>query len=124
MPSYRNPITYRSYRTKHHRLKSAASTNATSVKASAGQIYGCAAYNRTNQDKYLKLYDKASAPTVGTDVPAWTICLPARGGYDAPASPIGEPFENGIAYAITANVEDTDTTVVGVDDVHGRILYA
>ena len=124
MPSYRNSAVYRAYRTQRHRIKSAAGTNATSVKAAAGQIYGVAIFNRTNQDKYLKLYDKASAPTVGTDVPAFTICLPGRGGYDAPASPIGEPFENGIAYAITANVEDTDTTAVGVDDVHGRILYA
>ncbi len=55
--------------TPYHRV-STADTNATSVKASAGTHYGVQAGNVNAAARYLKLYDKATAPTVvGTDVP-------------------------------------------------------
>jgi len=55
---------------------SAATTNATSAKASAGEVHVILATNTTATVKYLKLYNKASAPTVGTDTPILTIALP------------------------------------------------
>ncbi len=51
------------------RKLSAASTNATSLKASAGTLFALYAVNLNAAMRYVKFYDKASAPTVGTDVP-------------------------------------------------------
>src|SRR5581483_5493004 len=62
------------------RVKSAASTNATSVKASAGRLYQIHLCNTSAALKFVKFYNKASAPTVGTDTPVATYPLAANGG--------------------------------------------
>jgi hypothetical protein len=104
------------------RIKSAAGTNATSVKGSAGQLYGFYLYNNTSYPMFLKLYNKATAPTVGTDTPAFTIGIPAFGGCVHEFA-LGVPFGTGIGYALTGGVADADTTATAVDDVHGVLLY-
>jgi hypothetical protein len=104
------------------RVKAAASTNATSLKGSAGQLYGYALFNNTASAKFVKIYNKASAPTVGTDTPAFTIIVPASGGANVEWS-MGIPLGTGVAYAITGAVADSDTTSTAADDVHGLILY-
>jgi hypothetical protein len=104
------------------RVKAAASTNATSVKASAGQIYGWYLYNKTTTEKYFKVYNKASSPTVGTDTPAFTIPIPPNGG-SVHEFTMGIPLGTGIAYAITGAVADSDTTAVAAEDVHGFLLW-
>lgn len=104
------------------RVKSAASTNATNIKAAAGLLGGYTFYNTTVSPKYVKLYNKASAPTVGTDTPFMTLPIPANGGREISfAIPI--TMSVGISYAITGGVADTDTAAVAVDDVTGAIFY-
>lgn len=104
------------------RVKAAGSTNATSVKGSAGQIYGWYLYNKTTTEKYFKVYNKASAPTVGTDTPAFTLPVPPNGG-SVHEFTMGIPLGTGIAYAITGAVADSDTTAVAAEDVHGFLLW-
>lgn len=58
-------------------LNSAATTNATSVKATAGNIYTITLSNNGAAAAYFKLYNKATAPTVGTDTPLDVITIPA-----------------------------------------------
>lgn len=107
------------------RIKAAASTNATSIKASAGQIYAWALFNNTTTARYVKIYNKASSPTVGTDTPAFTIIVPgATGGSGTNIEfSMGIPLGTGIAYAITEGIADSDTTSCAADDVHGVLLY-
>lgn len=106
-------------------VKSAAGTNATSVKASAGNITGIALVNNSTAIKFVKFYNKASAPTVGTDAPVAVIGLPVSGGNFVPDHTWVFPrFSTGIAYAITGLVADSDTTAVAANDVSGWILYA
>lgn len=95
---------------------SAATTNATSLKASAGQIGELYGTNNAGTWAYLKLYDKASAPTVGTDVPVHVIGLPPNSGGQL-AVPAGLQFATGIAYAITGGIADADTTAVALNQV-------
>lgn len=102
------------------RIKAAAGTNATILKASAGQIYSIDVFNNAAYAVYLKLYNKATSPTVGTDTPIWTIPVAAGGGYSRDF-PRGKTFSTGIAYAITKNNADTDTTVIVADDLTGSI---
>lgn len=104
------------------RIKAASSTNATSVKASAGNVYRIIVGNTTASARYLKLYNKASAPTVGTDTPLFTIYIAPNSAMNY-VSDIPINFTTGIAYAITGGVADTDTTAVTADDVHGALLY-
>jgi lysophospholipase L1-like esterase len=60
----------------NNHLISANSTNATSVKASAGSVGLIVVSNINAAVRYLKMYNKASAPTVGTDTPVMTIAVP------------------------------------------------
>lgn len=107
-----------------YELISAATTNATSVKASAGTVYGIQAYNNGASAAYLKLYNKASAPTVGTDTPVKTIMLPAGGGSNIPIPSVGTNFGTGIAFAITGGMANSDTTAVALTQVAVNIDYA
>lgn len=52
---------------------SLATTNAVSIKNAVGNIQSIAASNLSGSTRYLKLYRKATAPTVGTDVPVIVI---------------------------------------------------
>lgn len=97
---------------------SAATTNATVVKASAGQLGGLQVFNNSGTIGYLKLYNKASAPTVGTDTPVKTLLIPANtsgAGFIVPRSQIGTQFSNGIALAITGGIADNDNTAVAAN---------
>ena len=105
------------------RVQSAASTNATSVKAAAGQVYVIALGNNGASAAYLKLYNKASVPTVGTDIPVATYLVPAGGNLIAPFRG-GKPFTAGIAYAITGAGGDSDATAIAANQVTGSLEYA
>src|SRR5574343_139784 len=109
-----------------YKLISAATTNATSVKASAGQLYSIIAIGTTANIRYLKFYNKASAPTVGTDVPVLTIPVPGntQGAGVAIHFTVGTVFSTGLAFAITAGVTDADSAAVGANDVIVNLTYA
>lgn len=108
------------------RTISAASTNATSAKASAGQLYGWSITNTNAAVMYVKLYNKASAPTVGTDTPVITIAVPGStvGGGTNYNSDIGIAFATGIAYATTTGAADSDTAAVAANEVIINLFYA
>lgn len=108
-----------------YKLNSAASTNATSLKASAGQIYSIMATNTNAAVRYLKLYNKASAPTVGTDTPIQVYALPGAttGGGFALSIPVGMEFTTGIAFALTTGAADSDTGAVAANEIIVNITY-
>jgi hypothetical protein len=109
------------------RVISAASTNATSAKGSAGKVYTIIATNINAAVRYLKLYNKASSPTVGTDTPVFTIAIPgntAGAGIVISFGDTGVNFATGIAYAITTGVADADTGAVAANEIVVQVLYA
>jgi hypothetical protein len=93
------------------RLVSAATTNATVVKAGPGKLFGWVASNTNAAARYLKIYDTATAPTVGTTVPKLTILLRA-GGSESYNTRDGIVFATGISFALTSGVADNDTGAV------------
>ena len=102
------------------RLISAASTNATSIKASAGTLYSLSITNVNAAICYVKLYNKASAPTVGTDTPVLVYGVPgnaAGAGHAVPVPTCGIAFSTGIALAITTGAADSDTGAVAANEV-------
>ena len=105
-----------------YRVMTTASTNAAGVKAAPGNLYGAKLTNTSSGLRYVKFYDMATAPTVGTSTPILTVVLAANGGSFPPLEqPI--PFFLGIAYAITEGVADSDTTATAANDVVGTLLY-
>jgi hypothetical protein len=104
---------------------SAATTNATSVKASAGQVYGIYCSNINAAVRYLKLFNKASAPTVGTDVPVLVFAIPgntAGAGFAIEFSN-GVAFGTGIAFCLTTGVTTADTGAVAANEQVVNLLY-
>lgn len=98
------------------RLISAATTNATSLKASAGQVYSIYVNNLNAAARYIKFYNKASAPTVGTDTPVATFAIPAGGALNITSDTMGLAFATGIAYALTTGIADADTGAVSASE--------
>ena len=105
------------------KLIAAGTTNATSVKASAGRVYGWSYSNTAASARYVKLYNKASAPTVGTDTPVMLIAIPAGQSVTQFVGP-GVSFATGIALATTTGYADADTGAVTAGDVVGTLFYA
>lgn len=109
-----------------YKLISAATTNATSVKASAGTLYGIQVFNLNAAARYLKLYDKASAPTVGTDTPVKVLMIPgntAGAGVVVPVATCGLIFSSGIAFALTTGITDADTGAVAASEIVVNLDY-
>lgn len=104
-------------------VNSAANTNATLVKGSAGTLFNIGASNTGGAAAFIKLYNKATAPTVGTDVPVLTLVVPAGGNVDFDLGPMGHRFATGIGLAITNLAADTDTTAVAASQVKVLTSY-
>lgn len=103
-------------------LNSAATTNGALVITGTSGLQGLYATNTGATDAFIKLYNKATAPTVGTDVPVMIVPVPAavsgRPGV-AQISPgfSGYRFALGLGIAITGGAADADTTAVAAGQV-------
>lgn len=86
-----------------------AGTNATYV-GTARRVDMVAISNPTANAVYVKLYNKGSAPTVGTDVPIVTIPVPASSTFTQNFGVTGMRFSTGLAWAATGGMDATDTT--------------
>lgn len=109
-----------------YKLISGASTNATNVKNAAGKVLMITASNTNAAARWLKLYNKASAPTVGTDTPVHTFIIPgntAGTGTNIPVPSVGLDFATGISFAITTGVADSDTGSVAANDIVVNLAY-
>jgi hypothetical protein len=87
---------------------SAASNNSTLVYAGPNLVQALFVINTTGTVYYLKLYDKATAPTCGTDTPKWRIPLPINAATAVPTE--GLQFNLGTGFCIVANLVDSDNT--------------
>lgn len=105
------------------RKLAAAGTNLTSVVAGRARLHSLSLQGTTAAIKYVKIYDKATAPVVATDVPKYTFAVPASGQMINPEFGFGIPFDNGIAIAMTGAIGDTDTTALVANDVIMNMGY-
>jgi hypothetical protein len=106
--------------TPYH-LISAATVNATNVKGSAGTIWGLDFANTNAAVRFIKLYDKATAPA-STDTPVKTIEVPANGQFSR-AFPVGIAFTTGIGFRTTTGLADNDTGAVGAGELSIDLEY-
>ena len=94
-----------------YNVVTAASTNSAVVKATAGMLYEITISNPTATAAYVKLYNKATAPTVGTDVPVLTQAVAAGATVALNFGQVGKRFATGIGIACTAAAAASDTGV-------------
>ena len=104
-------------------LSSAATTNATSIKASPGSLYSVTASNVGAAAAFLKIFNLATAPTVGTSVPFLTIPIAASGVANINFGAQGMRMSAGISFSITMLVADADTTAIAAGQVKVAIAY-
>lgn len=104
------------------RLNSAATTNATVVKAGGAELYGWSLYNANAAVRYVKLYDKATAPTVGTDTPVIVLPVPP-GAAIAALGEQGIGFTRGLTFATTTGAADSDTAAVAANEIIVNLFY-
>ena len=99
-----------------HNLITAATTNIAVIKATAGNLYETVVSNVTATPVYVKLYNKATAPVLTTDVPVVTIPVPANSINSLNFGAIGKRFAAGIGISVTGAIGATDSTnaVAGV----------
>lgn len=108
---------------------SAGSANQDSqvIKDSQGVLGMISVYNVATSARFLKLYDKATAPTAA-DTPVQTYAIPAAAassaaGTNVPIPPgpnaahAGLGFEHGISFRITTGIADDDDGAAGADEV-------
>jgi hypothetical protein len=110
----------------YQKFISDTTTNATAVSSVPANISILHMENSGDGVRYVKFYNKASAPVVGTDVPLITIGIPAvsSSSFTLPAL-IGIDFSIGISFAITLGAADGDATPLTVTaNVTGLIAYA
>ena len=110
-------------------VNSAATTNGALILTGTSSVHSLWATNEGASPAYIKLYNKATAPTVGTDVPEMIIPVPAAvGGVPGVANPnmgfIPFRFALGLGIAITRNAIFSDTTAIGAGEVKVKLSRA
>jgi hypothetical protein len=86
-------------------------------------VYSITASNTGAAAAFVKFYNLATAPTVGTSVPVFTMSIPASGTVTIAPAMVGIRFSTGIALAITNLAADTDTTAVAAAQVKVATSY-
>lgn len=107
-------------------VNSAATTNGALILTGTSGLSAFYATNEGASYAYVKLYNKATAPTVGTDVPEMIIPVPpAAAGVPGVATlPMGFHgfrFALGLGIAITRNAVFSDTTAIGASEVKVKL---
>lgn len=94
------------------------------VKASAGQLYHMTVINTNAAVRYLHLYNKASAPTLSTDTPIYTIPIAGgSNGREVDLSEYGLQFTTGIAWSYTTDDNTIPTTAGTSGELHASFAY-
>lgn len=102
-------------------LVTAGSTNATNVKASAGQLYGITVYSNAAYPVYVKFHNNAGTPTAGAGVVQTLGCQ--AGVLNNMSWPDGIAFSTGIAFTVVKGIADSDSTAVLANDAVIDIQY-
>lgn len=113
------PATSGGYTTFH--LVSAGSTNATSVKGSAGQLYGYYIFNANAAARKVAFHNTSGTPTAGASI-FFSLVIPASSAANV-SFPAGVPFSSGIGITTVTGTADSDATGVASGDLIINLFY-
>ncbi len=103
-------------------LVSAATTNATNLKASAGQVYGWYIYNSNAAARKVAFHNTAGTPTAGASV-VFAIVIPPTSAANVEYT-TGIAFATGIAITTVTDLTDAGATAVAASDLIINIFFA
>lgn len=106
--------------TTYH-LVSAASTNATNIKSSAGKVTGWYIYNSNASARKVAFHNTAGTPTAGSSI-FYSIVIPGLAATNI-SFPDGIDFSTGIAITTVTDLTDAGNTAVGLNDLIINIYY-
>lgn len=98
-------------------LVAAATNNATLISTGKHTVYAAQLGGIGAAPAYLKIYDKATSPTCGTDTPIKTLIIPAastaaNGAGSNIMIPLGAKISNGLGICVVTGIADSDNTAV------------
>lgn len=100
---------------------SAATNNAASMKTLPGKLVGLNGLNATAGVKYIKFYDKATAPNPAVDIPVATFALAASVPFAFDG--FFMDFKVGMGIAIVTGSADNDNTAIAANDILGLNVF-
>lgn len=98
---------------------SAASNNVTVAKAGEGYLHTVIGYNSNAALRYLKFYNKATAPAPAADAALLMLSIPLPPTTAFGINLMGQYFSAGISYVLVTGSADTDNTGVGAAEILG-----
>lgn len=106
----------------HHRISPAVAL--ANVKAAAANLYSAVLLNTNAAIRYFQIYNKSTAPVLGTDTPVLTIALPPNVPVILPNTPMGSTFNLGFGWAVTTDDIAIPAAGGAAGDVHGTLFYS
>ena len=98
-------------------------TDATNVKASAGQLGWLMVTNLNASPAYIKFYNSASAPTNGSGTPVLRFMIPANANGFTINLGAGAYFDTGIGFTLVTGITDASSTNVAASEVLVNLGY-
>lgn len=92
------------------------------IKGNPGNVFQITAWNTDTQPAFLKLFNKASAPTMGTDSAVWEAMVPAGGSISVSFADVGLSFGTGIAVGFSGAQGAKDATALNAANKAGVSL--
>lgn len=107
---------------KRYKVDALGSTNGVLIQSGPCSVATIFANNASASARFVRLYDKATAPSVGTDIPVAVVTLPASSSKEIPLKYELE-FVLGLGVSITGAAPYNDGTAVTAHDVQLFIVY-
>lgn len=105
------------------KVVSTASANFALIKSGKALLHQLTAINTAESVRYLKIYDKDSAPTAG-DVALLTIPIYNKTDKEIlQLLPKSLQLYKGLAIGITGGLDDADETAIGANEVVVNMIY-
>ena len=107
--------------TLHRRLSTG--TDSTNVKNAAGQLFWGFVTNTNASARYIKFYNSASAPTLGSGTPILTFLVPPGSSGLQITAEQGLAFSTGIGYTLSTGATDADAVTVAANEIIVNLGY-
>lgn len=107
--------------TLHRRLSTG--TDSTNVKNAAGQLFWGFVTNTNASARYIKFYNSASTPTLGSGTPVLSFLVPPGSSGLQITAEQGLAFSTGIGYTLSTGAADADTGTVAASEIIVNLGY-
>jgi len=107
--------------TPYH-LVSAATTNATNIKSSAGKVTGWYIYNSNASARKVNFYNSNATPVLGTTALYFAVVIPGLSAANV-SFPDGIDFSTGIGISTVTELTVAGNTAVALNDLVISIFY-